>query len=250
MDIKKLLKKINKIQLLAESFKEQERISAIERDLLKDYIRALYEEVLREDCEKEAPLIVIDEPVTVGEIKREEGFKYRSVSDDLQKNEAEKPVFEPMVNSEIKRPNTPSGDFELEKLSGLQVSDEKSGQQKKYEKAQSSTDSGSHTISKNMERIFAEEKVVELSEKLSRTKVDDILKTMGINERMFTIAELFANNQTEFMETISKINNAQDFQEAREILVSTVASKYQWDADDRWKKAQQFVKNVRRKFVS
>lgn len=250
MDIKKLLKKINKIQLLAESFKDQEKISAIERDLLKDYIRALYEEILLVDCEKEAPLNIMDEPVALGEIKREEGLKYRTVSDGPQKNDFETPVFEPMIAGDLKRANAPSGEYELEKVSGLQVLNEESGQQKKYEKAQSSKDSGTLTISKNMERIFAEEKVVELSEKLSRTKVDDILKTMGINERMFTIAELFANNQTEFMETISKINKAKDFQEAQEFLISTVASKYQWDADDRWKKAQQFVKNVRRKFVS
>lgn len=250
MDIKKLLKKINKIQLLAESFKEQERISALEKDLLKDYVRALYEEVLHIDCEKEVPLSVVDEPVIIeGEVNRKAEVKYTPLSDGPQKNESEKPVVEPTITGKIERANPPS-EYELEQVSGLRVSDAKSGQQMKYEQVQTMTESGTLTISKNMELIFADEKVVELSEKLSRTKVDDILKTMGINERMFTIAELFANNQAEFMETVSRINNAQDFQEAREILISSVALKYRWDADDRWKKAQQFVKNIRRKFVS
>ena len=255
MDIKKIQKKLNKIQLLTDNLQDQDHISSIEKDLLKDYIRSLYEEVLTLNDSNDEKISIIEEPV---KFKAEEKYTPAPeikadpqpipVAEIIEVAAPQKMEIETAVSFDNLMAN-PSPESTLEQVSSIRITDPDSGQQLKYEQVQTMTQDGTISLSKNMEMIFADERVVELSDKLSRTKVDDILKTMGINERMFTVAELFGNNHSEFMDTVMQLNTAQNFDEARTMLTNGVASKYKWDTDERWKKAQQFVKNVRRKFV-
>jgi hypothetical protein len=71
---------------------------------------------------------------------------------------------------------------------------------------------------------------------------------MGINERIFTQQELFGNNQMQFNETLQKLNNCQNFIEAKQYLLDNVISVYDWTNEQKIKKAATFVKLVKRKF--
>ena len=103
-------------------------------------------------------------------------------------------------------------------------------------------------ISEDLEAIFIQEEVSDLSEKISMSRIEDISKVIGINERIFTINELFGSDAKLFESTLSKLNKASNFEEAKGIIINEVALPKNWEKDNKLKKAQQFIKHVRRKF--
>ena len=72
---------------------------------------------------------------------------------------------------------------------------------------------------------------------------------MGINERIFTMNELFGGDQAAFDDTIKALNGFSNFAQAKNYLAANVASKFKWDAKAKKKKAKTFVKLVRRRYA-
>ena len=90
--------------------------------------------------------------------------------------------------------------------------------------------------------------VTDLSDKLSLKPVADLTKAMGINERIFTINELFDGNREEFENIMLALNGLNNFDEAKDVLIRSVAGKYRWHSDTRFKKARNFIKLVQRRY--
>ncbi len=99
-----------------------------------------------------------------------------------------------------------------------------------------------------IDRIFESFEIHELSDKLRFSPIDDIHKAMSINERIFTIRELFNGNQEAFRTIIDKVNNATDLEQAKEILAREVVYPFQWNEPDKYKKIQHFLTLVKRRF--
>lgn len=97
------------------------------------------------------------------------------------------------------------------------------------------------------EVLFEQPKAKELSEKLSAQPISDLNKAMGINEKILTVNELFNKDNGAYSSTISKLNSLSSFEEAKEVL-SEAAEKYGWTDRDKKKKAQIFIKLVRRRY--
>jgi len=89
----------------------------------------------------------------------------------------------------------------------------------------------------------------ELSDKLSQRPLKDLTKAMSINERIFTIKELFGNDKDEYHNMMTALNGLNSFDEAKQILLGSVASKYNWGDKGKMKKAIGFVKTVRRRYL-
>ncbi|HMT54541.1 MAG TPA: hypothetical protein PKC06_14900, partial [Saprospiraceae bacterium] len=100
-----------------------------------------------------------------------------------------------------------------------------------------------------MDELFAEERISDLSDKLSLSPIKDLTKSMGINEKIFTQQELFGNNQQQFITTLEKLNNCQNFTEAKQYLLENVINDFGWTSEGKVKKAATFIKLVKRKFV-
>ena len=96
--------------------------------------------------------------------------------------------------------------------------------------------------------LFNEKEVTDLSDRLGKIPVDDLNKTMGINERIFTIQELFGGDQSDFDETIRYLNGLNSFEEARDFLMREKAVKFEWASKAHRKKAVHFINQVRRKY--
>jgi len=99
-----------------------------------------------------------------------------------------------------------------------------------------------------MTELFEVNAVSELSDKLSQSPVKDLTKAMGINERIFTVNELFGGNQDEFNNLMVALNGMPNYDEARTVLMKSAASKYDWDTPAMQKKARTFIKLVQRRF--
>jgi len=89
----------------------------------------------------------------------------------------------------------------------------------------------------------------ELSEKLGQTKIRDLNNAMGLNERIFTVNELFGADNSLYRNVIRDLNNLTSFEEAKAYLSTNVAEKYNWTHKSKRNKAKNFIKLVRRRYV-
>lgn len=96
--------------------------------------------------------------------------------------------------------------------------------------------------------LFNEAPVTDLSDKLALLPINDLTKALSINERFFTIQELFGGNSDLFKTTLQKLNSFSNFEEASEDLMSSVASEYEWASTTKHKKAANFIKLIRRRY--
>jgi len=87
----------------------------------------------------------------------------------------------------------------------------------------------------------------ELSEKLSTLPISDLTKAMGLNEKIFTIKELFGDDQDLFNETMNQLNGLSSFEEAKSTLVK-IADRFEWTDKKKKKKAKNFIKLISRRY--
>lgn len=230
MDINNFNKKLHKVSALAESINEDGSISALEKDLLLSYIRELYESVLDaapgsksenkapaprpQPAEREVPAPVTESPTVHIPAPA-------PVPDPTPEPvRAHEPVVQDVVQTEPVKP----------------VSVPAPSAARPQNKAA-------------IDELFAEDKITDLSDKLAHAPVKDLMKSMGINEKIFTQQELFGNNQQVFTDTLQELNNCSGFDQARQYLLDHVVDKYDWTHENRIKKASTFIKLVRRKFA-
>ena len=74
--------------------------------------------------------------------------------------------------------------------------------------------------------LFEFKEATELSEKLSMAPIKDLKKAMGLNEKIFTINELFGGDSKVFDETIKKLDSFSSFSQASDYLAGGVKRRY------------------------
>ena len=236
MELVKIEKKIAKISTVYDTFKEDGKISTLEKDLLLGYIRELYELVLDispkgTTIKSSAPLQVTPEPtpvsvVAVPPLALEKPVEKIAIEPIEIKQEV---IIEPVVEKVVSK-QEPAVVFEPNN-EPVVVSN-----------------TAPIKISHEMNKLFTIEKAKDISERLAMSPISDISKAMSINDRMLILKELFGNDSALFNESISKLNSFLSFEEAKHMLLQTVAFKYQWDNDEKLEKAEAFVKLISRKY--
>lgn len=103
-------------------------------------------------------------------------------------------------------------------------------------------------VDEDLIALFIDAPVTDLSDKLSLLPVNDLTKALSINERFFTIQELFGGNSDLFQTTLKKLNGLSSFEEASDALIKSVASEFDWASASKQKKAANFIKLVRRRY--
>lgn len=89
----------------------------------------------------------------------------------------------------------------------------------------------------------------ELSEKLGQTKISDLNNAMGLNERIFTVNELFGADNSLYRNVIRDLNGLGTFEEAKAYLSTNIAEKFNWTHKSKRNKAKIFIKLVRRRYL-
>lgn len=224
MNIKKLGKRLNKINLLFQSIKDDGTASKIEKDLLLSYLRDAYEYATEPG----------DTPAPVAEKPR---YEEPAVHVPPTRPAPTPQVIQQIVQEEIVPepiaavPQQPAAAPTPEPAPATPAAPE------------------SVDVSDALSVIFAQADVNELSDRLSMSPIKDMTKAMGINERIFTVKELFGGDNDVFNSILQRINGCSSYDEASEYLLTGIARDQDWANESKLKKAETFMKLVKRRFV-
>ena len=97
--------------------------------------------------------------------------------------------------------------------------------------------------------LFQSDDAQDLRSKFGSLPISDISKSMGINDKILTINELFGGDQGLFNTVVSELNNFNSFDKAQEYLIAGVAKKQGWYEDGKKNKATAFIKLIRRRYI-
>lgn len=238
MNLDKVEKQLRKISNMVASLKEDDQVSAIERDLLLSYTRSLYEKMLGDEGatpKSENPAIIVEQPSPARQAKPTQSS--RPMMEEIVKEEIDQPV---MPVEEVKPP--------VENIVPAVTATPQSVSNGSAATA-TTVVVEEEDMPQSMKEIFSESRINELSDKLSHSPIKDLSKSMGINEKIFTIQELFGGDSNLFTTTMSRLNQFENFNDAKSYLVKGVAKDQRWDEGDKQKKAINFIKLVQRRFA-
>lgn len=242
---KVLLEKVNALMKSMEMAPDQ--VATIEKDLMKNYLRELYESFHDFDTPGPKP-----DPV-VKKIERLDPSPKASPKPDPKPE----PKEEPKVELEIKETPAPPQPVtpelpKSEETPAPPAREEKEEEQpiiKEESKEKPADKKPSFTyVDPELEEIFLIQTAKELSEKLSQLPIPDLTKAFGLNEKIFTINELFGGDAELFTTVIKSLNKMDNFEEAKNYLIDKVAQNEEWSAAPKRKKAIEFIKIVKRRY--
>lgn len=267
-EIKDLLVKIQKI-----IYKDDvSTLSTIEKDLLLSYTRSFYDKILHTEIESaksqapveeemvplppkeekqekieliEAPEIEKEpEPVIVEELKIKEEVPIEIISNGSSHRDI------PIEKVEIPIPSSPKPSFD-DLVNKVKEQFDHTSKQPPIQLVSPDTEDDEPMVysSINIDELFSSNTARELSDKLSQSHIEDIGRAMGLNERIFTLNELFDGDNAVFEKALSDLNNAVSFDHAKEIIGSQLAGRYNWLAESKIKKAKDFIKLVKRRYI-
>jgi len=242
MDLQKakiLLKKINALHKSMGA--DKEHVAPIEKDLMLNYIRQLYEVFLEQTTVPKVaskPKLEIVEPVPTPRPKKETPPKPQEPKPEIAQIEK---VKEPPASAKFyKAPRVIELPDSLKEFTETEAPDSETKTQTLTAKPK--------VENKELENLFRIPKAKELSEKLSELPIKDLKKAMGINERIFTINELFGGEKAVYDAVIASLNKLDNFEKAKAYLIENVSVKYNWTEKGKKKKAVNFIKLVRRRY--
>lgn len=241
MDLQKakiLLDKINALYLNMNA--DKKNISSIERDLMKSYIQQLYESF------SNIPQAPVRKAVQV--IKSTPKAKPTPPPAPVVV-EKKAPPPPPPAPKPIPKPAPPKVEKKVPPPPPPPVEPKPAPPKPKPKPIPVAVKPPvAHTGSPELEELFDFDTAKELSEKLGEMPLTDIKKGMGLNDRIFTLNELFGGDQAVFDLTIDTLNKLPDYAQAKSFLMRNAASKYNWTAKGKKKKAKIFIKIVKRRY--
>ncbi|MFN7014218.1 MAG: hypothetical protein ACK4ON_08125, partial [Bacteroidia bacterium] len=88
---------------------------------------------------------------------------------------------------------------------------------------------------------------ISLLSKLRKKPVEDLVKSIGINERYLFTKELFKGNSEAFMQHVRAVNSVNSYEEAQRYLEQEVIPNFNWDANN--PAVNEFLDLVQRRFI-
>lgn len=244
-NIKQKLDKINHFYAYLESNKNE--ISKIDKDSLLAYIRGLYDACLDDNAEKEVVVVekvvekIVEKVVEVPVEKKTE----------IVENEPKKGTK--LIFNTTEEPKT------VEKTTVIVKEEPKAVIQnpvieKVVEKViepvvETQPVENTSSYNEEYEELFLFKTATDISQKLSESRLEDLSKALGLNEKFLYINELFGGDVAKFQAAIKFLNDAKTFDNARTFIEKDLIEQYKWL--DKLKKpvAKDFVKLVRRRYL-
>lgn len=229
MNATKFNKYLKKIKSFGDLVEDIENLSLIEKDLLKDYTKKLYEAIdEKEDNSK---------PVKKAKKNKknntlEKAEKLKEISEDkVEISKTEEVSFDtPKIKEEITKVEVIKEEVAKEIVN-----------EEKIEVIPN--------VSNDLLDLFEVNDSNELSHKLSHTPIKNLTKSFSINERIFTVKELFGGNKDIFEKSLEDLDKFNSLEDAKNYLLTNVVNEYGWDAPKMLKKVNEFVKKVKRRYL-
>jgi len=224
MDRKKARTFIDKINHIYSSIESDEEVHKIEKDLLKSYVQSLYEAIESEEGSTPSK-------------------SNKSVSNGIKAEKKTRPV------AEVK-PSFGMEDLEDEPV---EIIEEKEAIVVNPPKAKAVPVPTSIPVKAKVKpalaALFGDQLVAsELSDKLRMMPIKDLAGSMSINEKIFTIQELFGGDKDAYNAALKKLDSFSSFQQAKDFLIEGSAEKYKWYDEEKLKKAEHFIQLVHRRY--
>ncbi len=255
MDLKKAQRLLTKIEAFLGNGNTKD-LSRLEKDLIKSYIVQLYDAVTIDEApstqEQEKPIEFVEHKmpkreaspkIEVPQARETEIPKAETPKPTLPdygiKTHKEKPVEVVVPIQESQRTPSPVETKSFQYHASEPVKE--TGQTLKSN--QSSTE-----MNEVLVKLFELPKTDEMSGRFSHVPIASIESAMGLNERIFTLNELFGGDKVLFDATCSKLNHLNSFAEARTMLMAGPARDFKWSEPARKKMAEQFIRIVSRRY--
>jgi hypothetical protein len=234
MNIKKIEKQLKKINQLFETIKEDGTVSGIEKDLMLSYVRGLYEKL----TEPQDDNLKINNSDKVSKSKEKKESPKIEVIEPKQNNIADV-VLQEVVQADYSTANTENSAQPVASYSAPIYQESV---------VKEVVEAPKNEIPQDLEDLFKSDSVNDLSDKLSRAPVQDLTKCMGINEKIFTVQELFGGDSGLFAKAMESMDKFTSLEQARDYLVEHVAVNQNWVAEGKIKKATNFIKLISRRY--
>lgn len=114
------------------------------------------------------------------------------------------------------------------------------------EENNTSIDSADHD--ELLKKLFDLQKPDETASRFGHVPIASIESAMGLNERIFTLNELFGGDKGLFEAWCSKLNSLNSFAEAKNVLMTGPAQDFKWADPERIKMAEHFLRIVSRRY--
>jgi hypothetical protein len=220
MDIQKVKATVKKITRLLDQIDTE--VSAIEKDLVLDYLREAYDLVL----ESNYPLPKKDSTVDI-------------IATEIKPTTQPQPIIKtPTVPNESNtttqpRPiiNTPT------------VPNESNTTTQPRPIVNTPTVKSSALL-----QLFQPLTAHDLSEKLGTQPIRSLKQAFSINDRLLFTNELFEKNSDLFADTLKMVDNYESWEPAQSVLLN-LATQFQWEKGEKSEIAKQFIKTIQRKFT-
>lgn len=257
---------LDKINTLYRSMSlDPGNINAIERDLMMSYIRQLYESFLLSDA---APAKAEDKPAARIEVPKVEKRSEIPVMKTAESVAA--PVESPPTKEDksivVEFMPKPPPRHHPAPAKAPPAAVEPAPEQPVEETAQEKQIETTETIAPvfqpavmekpihassddpKITALFSNEKATDLSTRLGEASIPDIRKSMGINDRLLAVKELFGGDQAVFDEALAALNQMTHFDEAQRYMTDRLVHRFRWTAEERKSAARDFIKLVRRRY--
>lgn len=237
-------------------------ISRLERDLMLDYLKDLYEAIAEVTPSHSAPVAknipVVKEPSLV------DRPAVVIAPTPAEPAPVVAPKIEPLpsVTVHIPEPMTPVAPVEpqpapeiVEMIAPPPIVTPKPAVTPpipvlQAEPAQASTTPVETKPSANgMSVIFEAQKSTDLSDRLGDAPIQDLNRALGFNEKYLICNQLFGGDFNVFYQTMQQLNQFSQFSQAQQLL-SPLAHKHNWAEEEKKEQAQAFIKLVRRRYKS
>lgn len=282
MDLAKAQRLLNKIQAFIDG--NGHELSRLEKDLIKSYVQQLYEAVTSEETINANEQVKESEPFSQKSNKIETSGKQDSPMNhvtELPKSEPFKPVYKEYMPPAPKPEQEAYSEYappvtkqeppvykeytphikEREPEKEMPKPEEKMAapiiQQKTEpvhvsepvkENKTSFSDAAHSDPNDPLNKLFDLQKPDETVNRFGHVPIASIESAMGLNERIFTLNELFGGDKGLFEAWCSKLNSLGSFAEAKNVLRTGPASDFKWAEPERIKMAEQFLRIVSRRY--
>ncbi|HMS30361.1 MAG TPA: hypothetical protein PKD32_10940 [Saprospiraceae bacterium] len=227
IDFGPIRKWMNKMNQLMDLYADGESFTEEEKDLLLDYIRRI---------KKHVDALPVDDDALPAHVPNAS----RVVSDEVVPK-VEKPQPTVVV------PEVKSEDIAPSKASQQQEASVKSNPE-----PQILIPEIPNPVEENFNTypsLFDHLNISDLSQKLTLTPIKDIRVSMGLNEKIVVKNDLFRGDQNDMDAALQRLNQCNNFDEAKKFLCRDIIPKYNWDSPDKEHIVDKFVLTVYRRFL-
>lgn len=239
MKIKKFKKTISRLTVLLNTMDDSEKLSNLEKDLIRKHLLDLYDMTLENSDTDKAEHKV--KAASVSSVY-DEVFEESVISKPEKTQQIETPIKQLVEEDHI----DPEPVLVKEEVyQTTQVVEEPILESSKP----LTTGARKQLINDDHADILDyDSETNELSDRLGESPISDLTKAMGINERMLTVNELFDGDNTAFKSALSALNDMANYEDAKSYISTELIEKYNWVSPKKRKKAKVFIKLVKRRF--